>query len=87
MTPEFIWTMALRWKRLYRLALRVQWWQGECLTFVELAKVFKEQHGYEPRRDLPFMPISDLDLHRCVPDVPVERLHHEPPDGRPNPEE
>lgn len=44
-------------------------------TFRQAIGYFIHQHGYEPPRNLPGMPLSDGDWFARVRDVPTERLH------------
>lgn len=43
-------------------------------TFREAVGWFVRQHGYRPPRDLPYMPLDDLDWFRKIRDVPVGKL-------------
>lgn len=43
-------------------------------TFREAVGWFVQQHGYRPPRDLPYMPVDDLDWFRKIRDVPVGKL-------------
>ena len=43
-------------------------------TFSQLEAFFMREHGYRPKRNLPFMPRHDIDWKMKVADVPMNRL-------------
>lgn len=64
-----------KWAKMYFGFKR----KGSNQTFSQMEAFFCKQHGYRPRRDLPFMPVTDMDWKLPVKDVPVDRLRRKEP--------